>query len=175
MMKIFHHPEGCVSKRASTERGNRCCGTPYSAKRNKIWTLASRSQLPQGKFICRQILRHASSGLSSLYCPFMLRPHRSIRNRLLPPPDSHDAPSEELCHRPKLVAAPLQRILEQVMSFRRLLLRVADGSNRSILLPTNRTLAVPVRPRAAHLVEAALVEGVFAQIMDRREIETATA
>ena len=53
---------------------------------------------------------------------------------------SHDSSPEELADSPKLIRAPLQSILEHIMSIRGVLLRFPESTNAIILCSTFRTL-----------------------------------
>ena len=71
---------------------------------------------------------------------------------------THNPSPKELRHGPELIPAPRQHIQEHIMPLRAFLLRLPNRSYGGVLLATDRTLGVVV-----HLVETALMEGVFAE------------
>lgn len=82
----------------------------------------------------------------------------------------HDSPPKELTDNPKPILRPLKLALEQIMLVSRFDLPLTNSLDGRILRRADRAFSVFV-----HLIQTALVEGVFAEEMDCWEIEAAAA
>lgn len=82
----------------------------------------------------------------------------------------HNTPPKELTDSPEPVLRPLKLALEQVMLISRFYLPLTNSLDGGILWRANGAFSVFV-----DLVQTALVEGVFAEEVDCREIEASTA
>jgi len=83
----------------------------------------------------------------------------------------HDASAKELADRPKFVSTPHERILEHVMSIRRILLSFSESADVVVPRSTLRALGL----MSARLIEAALVKGMLAEEMHSGEIQGSAA